>query len=308
MDRASLTVTRASLSDQLEELIVAGRFPPGSKLPSERQLVEQFGVSRPLVREALRSLVERHLVEVQPGRGAYVRHAQASDAAHRLDALFRRRQVTPRDMVEARTTLECTTAALAAERATPTDVEALERVLARFDRAVGIVEQVRADLTFHLIVARAARNPVIETMFGAITGPTVELLLRSLSDPEVARAALPYHRTIYEAIRDRAPERARAAMADHLAVAAHTYGKDFDRSLDIVAQRELVRMLAPGVTLDDLLEAAVPRLEREGQAPPELGGSSIDERPSSPGTADGSARGNNNGRRRGAAQRPEAEA
>jgi GntR family transcriptional repressor for pyruvate dehydrogenase complex len=254
-------VTRKSLSDHLAEQIVSGRLPAGSHLPSERQLAEQFGVSRAMVREALRSLVERHLVEVVPGRGAFVQHVRSSGVVQGFETLFRRRQVTPRDMVEARTALECAAAALAAERATAADFEALAGARVQLDRAGGILEQVRQDLAFHLAIVRAARNPVIETMYDAIVGLVVELMLRSLADPQVAGDALPYHLAIYEAIRDRDPGRAREAMAAHLAVAARLYGDDFDSSLETVTQRELARLLAPAMTLDALIEAAVPDLD-----------------------------------------------
>src|SRR5215213_6954504 len=102
-DRA---MTRAALADHLEEQILAGNLAVGAKLPSERQLAERFGLSRPLVREALRGLVERRLVEVEPGRGAFVRGAHATDAAHELGLLVRRHPATPRQLVEARTMLE----------------------------------------------------------------------------------------------------------------------------------------------------------------------------------------------------------
>jgi len=68
-------VTRDELTRELENDIVSGRQGVGSKLPSERQLADRFGVSRPVVREALRTLVERRLVEIHPGRGAFVRDA-----------------------------------------------------------------------------------------------------------------------------------------------------------------------------------------------------------------------------------------
>ena len=256
--------TRAGVAAHLEEEILSGRVAAGAKLPSERELADRYGVSRPVVREALRGLIERNLVAVVPGRGAYVRAARATDAAPGMDTLLRRHQATARDLVEARTMLECTAAELAAARATPEDLAAMADALERFDRAGGIVEQARYDLAFHLAIVGAARNPVIATMFGAITGLTVELMLRSLGDPVVARASVPYHRAIHEGIRARDPGRARAAMADHLAVAARTYGADYDRSLESVARRELARLLAPGVTLDELL-AAVPGGRGDGR-------------------------------------------
>src|SRR6478752_5931237 len=103
-------MTRATLSAALEANIVSGRLAAGEKLPSERQLAVHYGVSRPIVREALRTLVERDLVVIRPGRGSYVRDARAFAAAGRLDALYRRSQATPRDLVEARMMLECTAA------------------------------------------------------------------------------------------------------------------------------------------------------------------------------------------------------
>lgn len=250
-------VGRASLAQHIEEQILSGRLASGTKLPSERQLAEQMGVSRPVVREALRELTARKLVEVVPGRGAFVREARCTDGATGMAALLRRHQTTPRELVEARTMLECEAASLAATRAEETDLAAIEDALTRFDAASGVLEQARYDLAFHLAVASAAHNPVIATMFGAITESTVEMMLRSLGDIEVARSAVPLHRAVAAAIEAREPRQARAAMADHLSVAARTYGEDFDRSLDVVARRELARLFAPGVTLEDLL-ATVP--------------------------------------------------
>ena len=252
-----LPLSRDGLAAYLEDQIVHGFWQPGAKLPSERQFAEQFGVSRSVVREVLRSLIERHLVDVLPGRGAYVRDARASDAAGRLDAMLRRSHPTPRDLVEARTMLECAAAGLAAERAADVDLNTLGEALSRFDGAPGVVEQARYDLAFHLAVAHAAHNSVIETMFGAISGLAAEMMLRSLGDPAVARASVPYHRAIHLAIEARDPEGARAAMANHLAVAAKFYGDDFDRGIGGAARRELGRLLAPGVTVDDLLGTPV---------------------------------------------------
>jgi GntR family transcriptional repressor for pyruvate dehydrogenase complex len=258
---------RETLTALVEARILRGDLAAGAKLPSERRLAEHFGVSRPVVREALRTLIERDLVRVVPGRGAFVRGAEPTDAAGRLEAIFRRRQATPRDLVEARTMLECTAAALAAERATPEDRAAIETALAEFDRSTALLTRARYDLAFHLAIARAAANPVVETMFGSIAGLTAELMLRSLSDPEVTRASVPFHWQIWEAIRDRDPARARLAMERHLAVAAQLYGADYDRSIESVARRELGRLLAPGVTLDDLLAETTSVVALEGREP-----------------------------------------
>lgn len=249
--------SRPEVAALLADEVLSGRVRPGEKLPSERELSERFGVSRPVVREALRGLAERKLVEVHPGRGAYVRAARATDAAAGMDAAMRRHQATPRHLAEARTMLEATSAALAAERATREDLAAMAAALAGLAEATGLVDRARHDLAFHLAIARAAHNPVVETMFGAIAGLTLELLLRSLADPEVTRLGLGYHDAILAAIRERDAERARQTMVEHLAVASRTYGDDFDQTLDAVARRELERAVDTGTTLDELL-ATVP--------------------------------------------------
>lgn len=250
-------VTRDELAQALENDIVAGRIPVGAKLPSERQLAERYGMSRPVVREALRMLVERRLVEIHAGRGAFVRHAQSGDAASQMNVLFRRKQVTARDLVEARSMLECTAAGMAAVRATADDLRFMEEVLAELDRASDVVDQTRCDLAFHYAVTRAARNPVVESMFASVAQPMVELMLRSLLDTDVRNEALSLHHEIVDAIRAGDAKRARRAMAAHLEVAARFYGEDLDRNVERVARREIAHRLASNVTLEDVLSHAL---------------------------------------------------
>jgi GntR family transcriptional regulator, transcriptional repressor for pyruvate dehydrogenase complex len=247
-------VSREAVAEYLERHIVSGRYAPGERLPSERHLAEELRVSRPIVREALRVLVERNLVEVLPGRGAYVRDSRALDSASRFDSIYRLGNATPRDLVEARTMLECTAAALAAERATDLDLAALDTAVRGCEQSPTIMDKARFDLAFHLGVARAAKNPVIETMFRSISALTIELMFRSLSDSVVTNESLPLHTEIVNAIRARDPERARLAMAGHLAVASRHYGADFEDSVESVAKRQLARMFAPGVTLEELMK------------------------------------------------------
>lgn len=254
---ASVLWSREALAADLEQKIVSGAFATGDKLLSERQLADEYGVSRPVIREALRTLVERNLVIVSPGRGAFVREARSSDAASQFRAHFHRSGATAKELVEARTMLECAAAELAAERATETDIAAMERANNELLRTRSVITQARADLAFHLAIVRSARNPVIETMFGSITGLTLELMLRSLSDRSVAGASLPYHQAVIDGIRDGDGTAARRAMADHLAVASQMYGPDYETSIERVAEREMARLFAPGVTLEDLLEEVV---------------------------------------------------
>jgi GntR family transcriptional repressor for pyruvate dehydrogenase complex len=241
------------LVEDLENQILAGDLRDAEKLPSERRLAETFNVSRPVIREALRTLSERGLIEVVPARGAYVRAARTGDATRPLDVLFRRRQVTPRQLVEARKMLECQASFLAATRAEDVDLKIMELALARFESSADLLEKARYDITFHLSIARAAHNPVIETMFSSIAGLVAGLMLRSLGDPNVSRSGVPYHREVYEAIRVNDGEASRSAMIGHLLVAERMYGKDYDRSLASLARQELSDLINPYETLEGLL-------------------------------------------------------
>jgi GntR family transcriptional repressor for pyruvate dehydrogenase complex len=250
---SEIAISRDGLASRLEEELLSRGVQPGTKLPSERQLATRFGVSRPVVREALRSLVERGLIEISPGRGAFVRAMRMTDAARPLDALYRRQNATPRDLVEARLMLEREAAGLAAERAERDELEAMGRVLERFDQSTDVIERARCDVAFHALIARMSHNPVIATMFSSIATLTFELILRSLSDPTVSREGLPYHREIYEAIKDRDPTRARMAIEGHLVIASRRYGDDLDQRLDIVARRELDRLFGRSVSLEAII-------------------------------------------------------
>jgi GntR family transcriptional repressor for pyruvate dehydrogenase complex len=235
--------------------IVAGDLRPGDVLPSERELAARFGVSRPLVREALRSVEELGLVETRPGRGTFVRSEVAPSMHRGVGVTILRRGVTAAQLSEARITLECEAASLAATRATPDDIERLETALRRLETSESI-EHVKNDLVFHLGIAAAAHNPVIETMLEAIAPQSVALMVRSVGDPQVMVRSQPYHRVALEAIRGRDPDRARAAILAHLSVASELYGDDFDRSVEELAGSAL-RKLGSMTSLDDVVAAAL---------------------------------------------------
>lgn len=251
------TVSRDAVADYIEREIVSGHLSPGTKLPSERQLADRFGISRPIVREALRALVERNLIEVRPARGAYVRSANVAEAASRLDNLFRLSLVTPRQLTEAREMLESTAAGLAAERATETDRANILQALERCEQTTQVLEQARQDFTFHHAIVRASANPVIEAMFMSIASLTFQLMLRSLIDKEVVKESLPYHREVFDAIEARDSAAASTAMMRHLNVARVFYGSDFDTSLESIARREIAELVPGNLVVADLIGSGV---------------------------------------------------
>jgi GntR family transcriptional repressor for pyruvate dehydrogenase complex len=250
-------LTRSEVASQLEAEVLSGGLEAGTKLPSERELALRLGVSRPLVREALRSLVERGLVEISPGRGAFVRAASTAEAVRPLGSHYLRQKITPRHLIEVRMIIEPAAARLAATRATEPEIEALGHAVEQITVSQSVLDQARWDIALHRLVAQMSRNPVIETTFESIATLVFELMLRSLSDPKIRAASAPYHRALYEAIRDSDPQGAHDAMLAHHESGGKFYGKDLDSSLDVVARRELERLLGPSASLERVIVEVV---------------------------------------------------
>ena len=266
--------SREGLTEYLVSEIMSNRLTPTTRLPPERRLAEEFKLSRPIVREVLRGLQERGLVEIVAGKGTFVQAPSPAGGARSLDLHYRRSDATARDVVDARRMVEAQTARRSALHATEADIEALERCLSQAESGGNIVDRARSDITFHGLLARASANPVIETIFASIAGLTFEMMLVSLADPDVERLGLPYHRRIVEAVRARDPGRAEAAMIAHLELAESMYGDDYDRSIDSLARRGLGRYLEPSISLDTLVDEAVAGL-RDDFGPDGAGVSSV---------------------------------
>lgn len=199
-----------------------GELAPGSLLPTEPEMSAKFGVSRSVVREALRVLGEKGLIEVRHGSGTRVTTPDRWDP---LDPLIlstlRGRGVSAavlHDLLEARTIVECEVAALAAERADREERAALHAAIETMRASLDDPRAfVRGDSAFHLTLLRAARNRVLERM----TQPMHELLqyAQALTDaiPGVLGRALADHEAIADAVMRHDPAAARNAMRSHLA-------------------------------------------------------------------------------------------
>ena len=245
----------------LEERVLSGALAAGDRLPSERDLAVEFGASRPMVREALRSLTERGLIEVEAGRGAFVLGERGPRRFQPMDLEYRRRGTTARQLSETRRMLEAEAAALATEHADADDCRGpREPLWSGWSRAPTPLDRVRNDLAFHTALVAASHNPVIETMFASIQVLTVENMVRSAGDPEIVRQSEPYHRLAYEAIRARDPIAARAAIEAHLErrrigpTAMTTI-----EALDTTAERAL-RLIGSGDGLDEFLRDRASRM------------------------------------------------
>lgn len=248
--------SREDLATLLAKKISSGEYPPGQLLPSERALSEEYGLSRSMVREALRTLAERRLIEVHPGRGSRVRQTTIADAVERLFEIVDHAQVTPRDLIEARSMIETTAAALAAERAGEQELEAIRAAEWSCSQSSTLLERVKWDLTFHLTIVKAAKNPLVETMFQAIQPYIVELLFRSLTDQEVSDQGLSFHHRILDAITRHDADAASSEMGGHLTLGITLFGPDLDRDLNVVAKDALKRLSSIDMTFEDVMSLA----------------------------------------------------
>ena len=153
--------------EQIQEAIMEGTLKPGRQLPAERELKEQFGISRGTLREALRVLEQKGLIEIRTGvaGGSIVREVNSENLSDNLGLLIRNRAVSLRDLAEFREGLEGGVAALAAQRATEQDRLVMEGLL---DEAGGYLKEgrkgwdsfVRTDEQIHLALARISGNPL----------------------------------------------------------------------------------------------------------------------------------------------------
>jgi DNA-binding FadR family transcriptional regulator len=214
------------IADQLTELIGSGEFEAGERLPPERDLAAQLGVSRPSVREALIALEVEGYVEVRVGSGVYVtRPDKRAGNARRLDA-----HSGPFELIRARWLIESECAALAAREGTPSQLHAIEQAydeMVRDTRAGDNEATLGADWQFHERIAEAANNSalvlVVRTLWEQRMGPLFMQLENHFTHPSTWTTVHREHRDILSAIVRHDPRGARAAMRRHMDNAAKRF-------------------------------------------------------------------------------------
>ena len=205
---------------QIERAIYEGRLAQGNKLPPERQLVREFGASRVAVREALRALEHRGLVEVRQGStgGYFIRECDASPIVRGLATLFRVGGVSLTQLTEARALLEPESARLAAARITDHELKSLGECLeARTQVDLTPRRRRGLDAEFHRLVLAAARNPVHTAVTQALIAVQTKVgAQRPELTPERDATIVAAHLAIHDAIARRDGDAARAAMHAHI--------------------------------------------------------------------------------------------
>ena len=203
----------------IRNLIVRGQLRPGDRLPAERDLATQIGVSRPTVRIGLRALSTMGIVQSRHGSGTYIPEGPPTLGSEPLSLLAALHGFTPEEIYETRRLLEVGAAGMAAERATPdqlaTLADAVSNLFAALDDPLRFLVH---DITFHREVAAASGNPIIAALVEMVSALYYERrreTARQASDRDLREAA-ELHRGIYQAIRARDAEAARTAMNEHL--------------------------------------------------------------------------------------------
>jgi len=215
------------IADQISAMIGEGEYVPGSRLPPERDLAKQLGVSRPSVREALIALEVEGLLDVRVGSGIYV-----TDPGKRRQRDALQGDSGPFEVIRARVLIEGECASLAAKNANPAQLRAL-----RAAHANVIKESKRdhnplaADRLFHMSIAEAGGNSALvlltQTLWDQRMGPLYRSLERKLEYPKMAAETVREHAAIVSAIVRRDPRAARNAMRQHMNRTHNRYIKEW---------------------------------------------------------------------------------
>ena len=204
-------------------LLSRGELKAGDRLPSERELARQLGVSRPSLRAGLRSLAVMGVVQIRPGAGSFIAGGPPAFGTTALRFQAALHGFTRDQMFQARQVLEVEVAALAARHATPEDMIAIS------DEATGMFASLTEpqaflghDIAFHQAVAAASGNPILSALVNMVAEQFREQRQRTINQARDLKEAADEHRAIYLALRARDADRARRAMRDHLERANRT--------------------------------------------------------------------------------------
>ena len=215
------------VADRLEVRILQCVYAAGEQLPSERDLMREFGVGRPAVREALFHLAKMGLVEIRSGERALVTRPTPEVVFDSIAGAARVMLSEPsgmRNFQQAREFLEVSLARYAAESATEDNLRQLASALEANRSAVGDVERFEAtDLDFHYVLARIPRNPIFTALDAAFAEWLVRQRRITLSTPGQNQVAYEAHQAIHDAVVEHDADRAEQMMRDHLQQVVKAY-------------------------------------------------------------------------------------
>lgn len=228
-----------TVADDLQRKIISSELKVGDRLPTEPKLMEEYGVSRTVIREAAACLVSRGVVDVRPRRGMTVRAPDGKGLSESLIAQLQMSNVSLSQLLQVRSVLESAMARLAATQRTERDIGRLRDNLQRIKSAgPDRRDVVKIDLEFHELLAEATHNP----FFILVNRPITELLYSIYINKSEYMAFRPTthaeHRAIVDAIVDRDPESAVAAIEKHLNRVGTTIEKLIADNLEIQREKQ----------------------------------------------------------------------
>ncbi len=205
------------IASNLIEFILHGDLKPLDKLPAEREMAVMLGVSRPSLREALKTLSTRNIIEIRHGAGVFVTSLDPKLLLEPLDFFLALNEANFEHLFEARKVLEGELAALAAQRITQDELVYLQECVHRTEQSLDDdASFVQADLNLHNSIMTAARNPMLERMMMSISLLTRASRQHTVNLPGVRQHAPKDHQAIVDALAERNPEQSRQTMLKHL--------------------------------------------------------------------------------------------
>jgi GntR family transcriptional repressor for pyruvate dehydrogenase complex len=205
------------VADEIRQMILTGKVQPGEFLPTRKELAAEFGVGLSTVQEAMQALSAVGMLASRAGKGTWVREDALDVLIHPDVVRTRLGELNARSVYEARGVIEIALTEMAARRATREDIERIWQAMARMEACVDDTEAfVNADLDFHLAVARASKNELLEQFYHLSRKLVVEVIQEMVSLPHVKRDSIPYQRAIAEAVEKKDPTLARQAAEEHM--------------------------------------------------------------------------------------------
>lgn len=206
------------VTDAILETIASNKLKPGDSLPTERELGEQFGVSRTVIREAIRALSAKGMLEVKGGSGVRIVAVNEETVRESMRHFVQGSEMDYGKVDEVRRVLEVAAAGLAAERATPEDIARINETIEQMDNSCEDIEStVQFDIAFHRALATSTHNELFLVLHDSMGEMLLEVRRRNLSrGAGRRRLVVEMHRRIRDAVERHDPEAAKQAMIDHL--------------------------------------------------------------------------------------------
>jgi GntR family transcriptional repressor for pyruvate dehydrogenase complex len=209
--------TAERIVENLITLIRERSLKIGDKLPAERRLCEMIGVSRPILREALKALQVMNIIDIRQGAGAYIKSLEPEDVVEHLDIVFHLDSSLYHDLYEARRVLEASIAAMAAEKIGPRELELIEENIRQAAAEIGNEQAFfDRDLELHEMIMKAAGNRVIPVFMQSINKLALLIRQKTNAMPNIRRNTIQDHKAILAALKNHNPQKSAAAMERHI--------------------------------------------------------------------------------------------